>query len=447
MTINTVDRLLWCRFEQGVLMHNFKQQIRKFTYCTYGLVLIGTSLNVGAATAATYYVAKTGSNSHNCSQAQSPSTPKLTINSALSCFTLRQPGVGAGHTVIVRPGTYNEQLQDVIPGGSSWSSPFTLKAEARRTVTLVPNVNTYGIRIQGADSSYAIVEGFVVDGTAMAQGVVGIGRSGTSSYATHIGIIDCELMNSPGNGIIATGDGHHFIGNDIHHNGATRFEHGIYYAGYADWLIEGNSIHDNEGHGVHVYGTPGSDDGIVRNNFVFSNGSRGILVGYGSRGLVYNNVVYKNGFKHNEAGIAVHFGSPKDMKVYNNTVYGNKNYGITIWSGSNTIVKNNIAYNNGKAQIHDVATNTTESNNIETNPSFVDVDKADFHLQSDSNAIDTGTDLSPVLSMDIDGNSRPQGSSFDIGAYEFNFSEPPEPVADNESPNPPTNLRINWGNE
>ena len=43
---------------------------------------------------------------------------------------------------------------------------------------------------------------------------------------------------------------------------------------------------------------------------------------------------------------------------------------------------------------------------------------ADFHLLDDSPAIDQGSpDLAP--SFDFDGNPRPQGLGFDIGAFEL----------------------------
>jgi hypothetical protein len=50
----------------------------------------------------------------------------------------------------------------------------------------------------------------------------------------------------------------------------------------------------------------------------------------------------------------------------------------------------------------------------------------DFHLQSDSRIINAGLDLSAVWSdaKDYDGVSRPQGASWDIGAYEYVPSGP-----------------------
>ena len=68
----------------------------------------------------------------------------------------------------------------------------------------------------------------------------------------------------------------------------------------------------------------------------------------------------------------------------------------------------------------DKATTTTLSKNLEGNiynPQFQNPDNLDFHLQSGSPAIDAGLGISEV-SKDFEYNSRPKGSSHDIGAYE-----------------------------
>jgi len=60
----------------------------------------------------------------------------------------------------------------------------------------------------------------------------------------------------------------------------------------------------------------------------------------------------------------------------------------------------------------------------------------DFHLQAGSPAIDKGADLSALgFSYDKDGTSRPQGTAWDIGAYEYISGG-------TTSPSAPRNLRI-----
>jgi hypothetical protein len=60
--------------------------------------------------------------------------------------------------------------------------------------------------------------------------------------------------------------------------------------------------------------------------------------------------------------------------------------------------------------------NTEDHNLIGVDPKFIDASNGDFHLQSDSPAINAGV---PTIIKDIEGTSRPQGPSYDIGAYEY----------------------------
>lgn len=70
-----------------------------------------------------------------------------------------------------------------------------------------------------------------------------------------------------------------------------------------------------------------------------------------------------------------------------------------------------------------------EAGSIFAEPMFVDAAGHDFHLQSTSTAINAGVALFH-LSDDFDGNTRPQGAGYDIGAYEYAAVGPtvtPEP--------------------
>jgi uncharacterized repeat protein (TIGR01451 family) len=54
---------------------------------------------------------------------------------------------------------------------------------------------------------------------------------------------------------------------------------------------------------------------------------------------------------------------------------------------------------------------------IRADPDFVNPDANNYHLASASAAIDRGVDTG--IYDDLDGNPRPQGAGYDIGAYEF----------------------------
>ncbi len=60
--------------------------------------------------------------------------------------------------------------------------------------------------------------------------------------------------------------------------------------------------------------------------------------------------------------------------------------------------------------------------NISNSPQFVNLALGDLHLQAGSPCIDAGTAM--ALTVDLDGNARPQGNGFDMGAYESAGNRP-----------------------
>jgi purple acid phosphatase-like protein len=69
-----------------------------------------------------------------------------------------------------------------------------------------------------------------------------------------------------------------------------------------------------------------------------------------------------------------------------------------------------------------------EGNSFVSNPAalFVDAAANDYHLSATSPAVDTGASLG-APNVDIEGNGRPVGSAYDIGAYELGGTSPPAP--------------------
>lgn len=68
-----------------------------------------------------------------------------------------------------------------------------------------------------------------------------------------------------------------------------------------------------------------------------------------------------------------------------------------------------------------------------TDPKFVSPSQRDYHLQAASGMIDKGTILSDVAA-DLSGTSRPQGTGYDMGAYEYATSTTVSPTTDITSP-------------
>src|SRR5262245_61638725 len=100
------------------------------------LLAVACLLWAASAQAATYYVSLSGSDGRSCSQAQSASTPMRTISSGANCL-------GAGDTLYVRSGTYNESLVNIPVAGSSWGSPVRIASYPGETVWLMPSSGSY----------------------------------------------------------------------------------------------------------------------------------------------------------------------------------------------------------------------------------------------------------------------------------------------------------------
>jgi parallel beta-helix repeat protein len=198
-----------------------------------------------------------------------------------------------------------------------------------------------------------------------------------------------------------------------------------------DNLFDGNDVYDNAGYGYHLYnsGSTTVSNNIVRNSRLWGNGfaetaemTAAIILSSGSNNQAYNNLIY-----HNSNGIQLDY-SPTgaNHKVYNNTLYGNANFAITNGTDQADI-RNNIIVANGIA-FQKLGTNGTYTTNLcdsaatgctqVGDPLFVNASGSDFHLQSASPGRDKGVTLT-VLTTDLEGTPRPQGSAYDIGAYEY----------------------------
>lgn len=393
----------------------------------------------------TIYVAKTGSDSNTCLQAQNPSTPKLTINAGLACLS-------SGDTLIIGDGVYVETIEGTtVPSGSNSVNRTTIQGNSRNVILRPTGPSGsdghLGI-VDLVNRSWIIIKTMTLDGINWSGNHYGVSFQATTGGTSHdIRVEDLRIMNTGrgnGGGVGGVGisggtsdnqDNHHFeiINCEIGPHGTTDLDHGIYLRA-RNVTADRNIIHDVVGYGIRtdVSGFGRSNNGVFKNNRIY-NCKSGINPGGGDNHLVYNNIIYDNTSTVDGGGILVQNGSPQNAKIYNNTIVntrttgGGTMYGIYIGQGTHT-VRNNILYNNGSDTILDLVGGSTKSNNLlGVDPLFVSLSGDNYHLLSNSPAIDTGITVTD-FNTDFDGNARPQGLRWDIGAYEFLGGAPTDSI-------------------
>lgn len=327
------------------------------------LIVLTFTLAPGLAQSATYYVAKTGSDNYSCSQAQSPSTPKLTIAGAsggLGCLS-------AGSTLIIKGGAYAEFINySQIPSGTS-GAYTTVKAAPGETVILRPTSGGGGgDAIWFYGQSYIILDGLIIDAANVS--VTGVRFNNSDSNGSHhIRLQNVEVKNAPRSGCLFVQNGlEHdlqFINVKGHNCGSTSYHHGLYLRG-SNHLVDHCEFYSNAGDGIQLYNSVGGNsNNTIRNSSLHDNGSVGLMLGSGSNNVAYNNTVYGNSRTYFGGGIYVNWGAVNNQ-VYNNTVSSNNGYCIYVGSSSTgTLVQNNVCRANSYNSIQNLGQASIISNN------------------------------------------------------------------------------------
>jgi hypothetical protein len=408
------------------------------------------------AKAVTYYVATNGSDAN---VGTSTSAPFRTIVYGVN--RLR-----SGDTLYVRGGSYNEFIdtnRTSFANGTSWSSPTTLAAYVdangnREVVTLSGGFNIAGVNGR-EPSAYLVIDGLRIDAGGQKYDPVSIYGS------HHIRIQNCEIRNSSMNLIqimyradttLATAylnGSHEILNNYLHDNVGSYGAHAVYVT-TSNNIIRGNTFNNIGQYAIHQWQPLSYEStGQIPNNNIYEGNkiSRtglntvrygavccgAIVVTTGTGAIVRNNVV----FDTMVSGIDV--GTSTNAKVYNNTVYGIPGSAINISKNAVGVeVRNNIAISKSGAHLVINNPNAIVSNNITSNPGFLNPSGGDFRLSSSaSSAIDKGMPLSLVTN---DFALRPRVGAPDLGAYELGspISAGSAPVpSPSSTPAPPSNLR------
>ena len=411
------------------------------------IIILVAALRVFRASAATYHVAPGGNDQ---ASGQAMATAWATLQHAADMAL-------AGDTVLVLPGSY--QGFAAMDHSGSALAPIVFKATDEGVLIDVPcSYNDQdGINVENVN--WVVVEGFEV---------AGMPRAGIRTALSDHVVIRGNTCTNNGKWGILTGFAEHCT---IEHNtcSGSVLEHGIYFSNSADDpIIRYNHCFDNRANGIHMNGDVSlGGDGVISNaqvygNVIHSNGTGGGS-GINCDGVrdswIHGNLLYDN----HASGISLYRidgGGPSvNNKVYNNTIVNaaDARWCVNITEGcTGNQVINNILINqhpfrgsivvdataltgfasdhnlvmerlspDGDATILDLA--EWQALGYDLNSQVVQAQSAlfaapgsDFRAAGpDAQQVGAGSAVvSAVVTVDLDGTPRPQGSAYDIGCYE-----------------------------
>ena len=386
-------------------------------------ITTGTTGSGDSGSGDTYYVATNGSDGNT----GSIGSPWATIPHA---FGSTKPG----DTVILRGGTYSN-FGDTALEGNVGGTPEQYKTLAAYPGEAAIINRDRGLRVL---SPYIRVKGLQFQNSYVFS-------SGNAE------ILENKFSGACGYGCINL-HGNNFLisGNTIDNMTLTgTLHHGMYIHGGENITVRGNYVNFNsEGYGIHVYEDQNAvahkniiidgnrvggsvsrsgillsnpnvtmDGVIIRNNLITNNAQNGIRTMSNIHNLeIYNNTFYANGLNNDstdaDGDISVRFNTTGPITIKNN-IFHNPDVHVQDREDSPNITLQNNLYWPSVKNI-----GVSDSKAVVGDPVFANAGAGDFHVKAGSKAIDTGVSLTQVTA-DRDGISRPQGTAYDMGAYEY----------------------------
>jgi len=284
--------------------------------------------------------------------------PHTTIQAAIN-------DAGTGDTVLVYEGTYTETINFL-------GKAITVESVNGAAVTTIDgNASGAVVKFESGEGVDSVIDGFTITN---GFSIVGAGIYCAQSSPTIINCIISENEAFVAGGGLFCGESFSTITNCIiFGNHAGNAGGAVVFGGVSEEFpsititnctISGNIAEDGIGSGIYGAGNHGS-------------------------ATIINSILWGNTGDNNE--------------IY---LLGSAHFVTVLYSDVN---QDGYGLPDGSADTN---------GNIRKDPLWVDPLNKDFHLQAGSPCIDTGTSVG-APTYDIEGTIRPQGSGYDMGAYEY----------------------------
>ncbi|MCP4581946.1 MAG: T9SS type A sorting domain-containing protein [candidate division Zixibacteria bacterium] len=361
-----------------------------------------------------------------------------------------------GDTVLVQPGVYYEHL-NLIGRNIVLASLFLITGDRTFISLTVIDGSLAGtvITIINGEDSTAIVTGFTIqnglaeDGAGIyclysdpvikdnriCDNVVDSDGGGIYCQNCNPKIINNIICNNHGSGIYC------FYNSSPHINNNSIIENsdgGIRSAYNSNPIISGNTIADNftlnSGGGIYIY----ESSPTISNNMIYNNTCRGRDLYPGGGGICcvsnsfpiisYNSISGNSALESDSFGGGIHMDNSSPI-ISHNTIsrnFADDGGAISCYSNSEPVIVNTICWDDSISDqanellVHpncpatitycNIQGGWNGEGNIDSDPLFVDIESAEFHLLPGSPCIDAGDPDSPY---------DPDNTIADIGAFYF----------------------------
>lgn len=294
--------------------------------------------------------------------------------------------------------------------------------------TILDGKNT--IPVFGCSSAPSVET--ILDGVTVQNGNQASGNGGGMTIRNNCYVRNCRFLNNTasnqGGAIICNGGGtvedSYFSGNNATLGGAC---HIAATSSITGCLFENNTA--NNGGAIRSQATDGTiANCIIRNNTATANGSGIYTQSNASANKIINCLIYGNQTK-----VAVYM---RGADIINCTVDGGDVNSVYVTTAGGKIINSVFTtpvesalttgvefMNNAYASIkgNDEWTNSNNKEITNGEFGFTDAASGDYTLTSTSPLINAGTDVSAdyaTAATDLIGTTRPQGTAYDLGAYE-----------------------------